>query len=279
MLLSRAISGETITQGQYNVSIGTSLALETLFGINENIAPTNPLPFTRYGCLFINVRTLIRNLHGAVAKELKTEWTLEHYYRELLKELAAIPEIVSNQSHDNLSVVYYFCKYQRLEKDYPHANLKKKRNASHYDVIENNLLNRVENLTRTGKVSVLIVDHVVPLPDEKVVMMTHLPLDLIPYAQTSRVDLIETHTGVIKDRFKWYTKLNGSGLERIPFTRKTIQIFGDGKTFSGIIPRWRSLVVEFAEKNKWNQTTSDRIIEAQMSRFPDKEAAKLIMSL
>ena len=45
------------------------------------------------------------------------------------------------------------------------------------------------------------------------------------------VDLIETHTGVIKDRNKWYTKLSGKGMECIPFAKWSLQFFGDGKIF------------------------------------------------
>jgi len=56
---------QEVFHGKYAVSIGTSLAMETLFGINDLIPPTNPLPFTRYGYVIINVRTLIRNIYGA----------------------------------------------------------------------------------------------------------------------------------------------------------------------------------------------------------------------
>jgi hypothetical protein len=69
----------------------------------------------------------------------------------------------------------------------------------------------------------------------------------------------------------WYTKLNGKGLERIPFKPWSLQWFGDGKTFSGMPPKYRSSVLEFAEKNHWNQTTTEQLIKAQMNRFPDKE--------
>lgn len=277
---TESLLGKTeVTQGQYPLSIGTSLAFETLFGINENIKPTDPLPYTRYGVIFINIRTIIRNLHGAVVKELRTEWSLEHYYREVIKELAVIPNILADQSHDKLVAVYYIAKHQKLEKEFPNANFKKRKQATSYDMIEATIIDRIIGLARTGKVEVMVVDFHIPLPDEKCLMMTHMPVDLIPYAQSNRVDLIETHTGVIKDKFKWYTKLSGSGLERIPFTRKTIQIFGDGKTFAGLPPKQRAMVVDFAEKNKWNQTTTDRVIVAQMARFPDKEVAKIIAGL
>ena len=87
MQLNNEIAHEEVTQGKYQVSIGTSLALETLFGINDNIPPTDPLPYKQYSYLLINLRTLIRNMYGAVQKELKTEWSAGRYYEKVLKEL------------------------------------------------------------------------------------------------------------------------------------------------------------------------------------------------
>lgn len=277
MLLAKAIQGDEVTEGQYQVSIGTSLALETLFGINENVKPTNPLPYTQYDNLFVNIRTLVRNLYGAVSKELKVQWSAQHYLKKVLEELRNIPLIISDQSHEKLSVIYYFCDYHSLAREYPHAILKKGREqVSLYDNIEAYVIDNVKRLAKQGKLNIMICDVKVPIPEERNLILTHYPVDLVPYATSRNLDLIESHTGAIKNRHKWYTKLKGKDMERIPFSRKTIQIFGDGRTFSGVPPKQKKMVMDFSESNRWNQTTTDRVIDAQMNRFPDKELARLI---
>ena len=269
-----------VTEGKYNVSIGTSLALETLFGINDNIPPPKVLPFNDYKYLVINVKTLLRNIVGAVNKELKTEWTTDHYVKVLLEEMGNIPNIVSDQSHDKLHVIYYFLDYKSLTKEYPNALIRESRSETSLksEAMEKYAFDKLKGMKDTLKV--YFGDLVVPLDEKsKSVMITHMPLDLVPYAQSSRCDLLETHTGAIKDRNKWYTKLSGKELERIPFTRKTIQIFGDGKTFKGLTPKQREAILSFAKENHWNQSTTDRLIEKQIQRLPDKELSKIISSL
>lgn len=276
MLLAKAIQGDEVTQGQYQVSIGTSLALETLFGINENVKPTNPLPYTQYDNLFVNIRTLVRNLYGAVSKELKVQWTAQHYLKKVLEEIRDIPTIISDQSHDKLSVIYYFCEFTSLAREYPHAAVKKANPGNLYDNIEQYVIDQVKRLTKQGKLNVMICDVRVPIPEERNLILTHYPVDLVPHATVRNLDLLESHTGAIKNRHRWYTKLKGKDMERIPFSRKTIQIFGDGRTFSGVTPKGKKMVMDFSVENRWNQTTTDRVIDVQMNRFPDKELARQI---
>ncbi len=275
MQLSEEIVHEEVTQGKYQVSIGTSLAFETLFGINDNIAPTEPLPFKQYTYVLINLRTLIRNMYGAVQKELKAEWSAQKYYDKVKKELEMIPLILDDQSQGQLSAVYYLPSYRSVEKTYPNAILKsmskKAYGRQHYEAIEQYCVAQLNAAALRGEQTIAMVDTSLPPMDQKSVIMTHLPIDLLSYSKTDLVDLIETHTGVIKPRRLWFTKLNGKGLDRIPFTEWSLQWFGDGKTFSGMPPKYRAAVLEFAEKNHWNQTTTDRLIKAQMNRFPDKE--------
>lgn len=276
MLLAKAIQGDEVTQGQYPVSIGTSLALETLFGINENVKPTNPLPYTQYDNLFINIRTLVRNLYGAVSKELKVQWTAQHYLKKVLEELRDIPTVIADQSHEKLSVIYYFSEFTSLEREYPHALIKKANPGNLYDNVEQYVIDQIKRLTKQGKINAMICDVKVPIPDERNLILTHFPLDLVPYVSARNLDLLESHTGAIKNRHKWYTKLKGKDMERIPFSRKTIQIFGDGRTFTGVTPKGKKMVMDFSVENRWNQTTTDRVIDVQMGRFPDKELARLI---
>lgn len=280
MQLDDNIVHTEVTHGQYQVSIGTSLAFETLFGINENIVPTNPLPYTRYRYVIINIKTLIRNIYGAVQKELKAEWAAPRYFEKLMKELELIPMILDDQSHGALKVVYYLPTYRSIQRAFPNAILKqpskKAVGRQHYEAVEQYCVARVNAAALRGELTIAQVDVELPPIDERSVIITHLPIDLLSL-NDGMVDLIETHTGVIKTKTEWHTKLNGKGLERIPFERWSIQWFGDGKMFSGMPPKYRQAVLEFAEKNRWNQTTTNRLIKAQMNRFPDKDIRNELM--
>ena len=276
MQLSDTIDHQDVTQGKYALSIGTSLAFETLFGINDNIPPTNPLPFKSYGYVLINVRTLIRNMYGAVQKQLKAEWSGAKYYEKVKEELDMIPLVLSNQSHDKMTAIYYIPSYKSLRKKFPQALWRgtgsKAYAKQHYEVIEQYCIAQLTAASIRGEVNIAMVDVDLPPIDKRSVILTHLPVDLLSYLKGNMVDLIETHTGVIKPKRQWYTKLNGKGLEQIPFDVWSIQVFGDGKQFAGLPPKYRNAIIEFGTKNNWNQTTTAVLIKAQIqNRFPDKD--------
>lgn len=274
---------QEVFHGKYAVSIGTSLAFETLFGINDLIPPTNPLPFTRYGYVIINVRTLIRNIYGAVAKELKTEYPAPKYLEKTMEELLTIPAILENQSGGRLEPIFFIPTYRGLSKEFPHAILKqsgkKAYGRQHQEAIEQYCIAQLTSKSVAGELPIHIADIRLPEVDKPSVIVTHQPIDLLSYLTDKTVDLIESHTGVIKDRNKWYTKLNGKGLERIPFAKWSLQFFGDGKIFTGYPPKYRSAIISFAEANKWNQTTTPDLIRMQLRRFPDQEIANALKKL
>lgn len=281
MAVPKNIDGESKTQGKYMVSIGTSLALETLFGINDNIPPTQPLPFTHYKYLFVNVRTLLRNIHGAVLKELKLEWSNRHYLEEIINEINIIPEIIADQSGQRMGVVLYLCKYDNLKREYPNAVFKETKGLNNviYSNMESFVIGQLLAKIKNKELNIMVVDTTIPLPEEKVLLMTHSPVDLIPYARSQRIDLLETHTGAIKDRTKWYTKLSGSDLERVPFGKFSIQVFGDGKLFKGLPSLYRNAVIELAAKQRWNQLTSDTLIKMSLTKIDNKEVVTALREL
>lgn len=283
MQLDDSIAKVEVTQGQFQVSIGTSLAFETLFGINENVPPTDPLPYTHYKYVIINVRTLIRNMYNAVQKELKAEWSASRYLDKVKKELDIIPTILENQSHGKLHAIYYLPSYRSLQKTFPKAILrgmsKKAYGRQHYEAIEQYCVAQLSAAGIREELNIALTDVALPPVEQRSVIMTHLPIDLLSYMKGDLVDLIETHTGAIKPKVKWYTKLSGRGLERIPFAPWSLQWFGDGKLFAGMPPHYRQVILDFAAKNRWNQTTTERLIKVQASRIPDKEVRAALLNL
>lgn len=273
--------GELKTHGKFSLSIGTSLAIETLFGVNDNVKPTFPLPYSHYRYLFVNIRTLIRNMNGAVLKELKTTWSFQNYLDEIQKELQFLPEIVHDYSKGEMEVVFYADSYRDLRKKFPNAILKQTKGpvALAYEELEDKLVGVLTQASYLERFGIIRTNCLVPLPKYKTLMLTHVPLDLIPYAQTNRCDLLESHTGVIKDKTLWYTKLAARDLERIPFTRFTIQVFGDGKNFSGLPAKYKRALQEHAAASWWNQSTTDKLMKLSIKNIGDKEIVSVLREL
>lgn len=278
------LEGVEVTQGKYMLSIGTSLAFETLFGINDNITPTNPLPFTKYRYVLINIRTLIRNVYGAVAKELKSEWVAARYLAKVLDEIQIIPFLLENQSGGTVKAAFYLPSYKSVKKEYPNAVIREVTtravHAQHYEAVEQFCIAHITSKALKQELHVTLIDTSLPRMESRAAIITHMPIDLLTYRHSDLVDLVETHTGVIKPRNLWYTKLKGSNLERIPFDDWSIQWFGDGKTFTPYPPKYKKAVIELATEKKWNQSTTPRLIKVQLKYIPDtviREALSKLM--
>ena len=73
--------------------------------------------------------------------------------------------------------------------------------------------------------------------------------------------MLESYTGQIKERSKWYTKYyQGKDLFRIPFREDLLQVFGDAELFKPFPKANRDELVEIAEKRSWTSvTTRDKI--------------------
>lgn len=272
---------EIKTQGKFALSIGTSLAIETIFNVNDNVPPINPPPFKSYQYLYVNVRTLIRNMNGAVLKELKTVWSVDKYLEELTNELDTLPEIINDYSKGKMQVVFYIDTYKDIKKHYPNAILRQTKGpvALAYEALENELVNLLLKTNHREKHAINVYNCKVLLPKEKVLLFSHIPMDLIPYAHTSRCDLLESHTGAIKDRYKWFTKLNSSGLERVPFGKFSIQVFGDSKHFAGLSHRYKRALIDVAKDSWWSQDTTDKLMKTGISRIKDKEIVSVLLKL
>lgn len=258
--------------GQFPLSIATSLAIEGALGImKEDDArgvkqdSANP-PIKEYQHLWVNLRTLFRNIHGSMKREAADSLDVNALSEMLLIEATTLASVVHARTQRRVSVFFYACTYKSLASFYPHANFKetltdKQRIYAGFESssveallkLPHELLNiETFNMTISPQGSF-----------EHVAVMTHYPVDLLEMKGVRDIGLLESHTGVIKTKYQWYTKLkNGKELVRIPFDRMTLQLLGDSAgMFSAYPPAFRKKLLEIAEKHQWNQrTTRDRIM-------------------
>jgi len=104
-----ALSGREL--GQIPVSIGTSLALEGAFGILED--NHNPKPIIHnVDVLYVNIRTLIRNMVGAIDAEQLSAVFPEDLAFSLVNELTTIEQAVALVSKGRVTVQPYLAALQ-----------------------------------------------------------------------------------------------------------------------------------------------------------------------
>ncbi len=260
--------------GALHLSIGTSLALESFCGILPEQETKNPL-VERVQELWINVRTLVRNLHGALDHETKELIRPEVLVQGIMEELQIIESVLQRYSGGRCKPVFYYCGYLDLARKHPNAVLKEYRTPKQqfYRELEQTSVHLVSENSAEGQVKRF--ENGIKGSGLKAAIITHCPIDLLHRYEFLELLLLESHTGTIKPPATWNTKLQGGkDLPRIPFNKMTLQLFGDGVMFSSMPPKLKKYIVELAEADRWNTaTTKEKIIHSiKQKRDPVAEA-------
>ena len=261
---SRALAQREV--GQYPLSIATSLALEGAFGVHPD-HPTETQAIKEYKEIWINCRTLVRNIDGAIHRDEKQRPKVSDYYHCLVSEMTIIRNHLKTSLTD-FNTVFYVMSYKSLPHFWPHAVFKETitENQREYAELENAVMTMLHEdhlKERHGDMDIIFYDTHINRVQEKAIALTHFPIDLLLTVACRFEALLESHTGKLKTPLEWNTKLkDGRNHPRIPFDRCMLQIFGDS---SGIIKpqtlNVRKKILEIAEKNKWNAgTTKDRVL-------------------
>jgi len=266
--------------GQIPVSIGTSLALEGAFGIYPD-RPASPPPIHSVKRVYINVRTLIRNLINGLDADGKDMVTAEPVFEAVAEEMEIISAAISRQGNAGNSVVFYAPSYVSLNKKFRFAKLWKPSTPRQIALaaIEESVTRQLAKEVRTVAILHMDTDFPGNLPES--LLLTHYPVDLLSRYSFKRVDLLESHSGVIKPFSQWYTKLGSSKeLTNVPFNRLTLQVFGDGGNhfFAGPNP-WKKAVLELAEERNWTPVTSNELVVDSIRRYKDPLIKGQLLSL
>lgn len=286
------------TKGQYGISIGTSQALEGIFGVHEQIdyPKGDKMPYKRFNNVVINLRTLLRNLVASVNSQHHELITADVALTLVIDEMRIIHQVVVATSHRKLKLFWYAEMYpiEQLKSKYPAAMVKRPKTPKQivYDQLETEvfeLLNtkildesiaaehRISdrwfdfNLTNTCNPSVKYLDDRV----EASLILTHLPLDLV-LLPLPRMSLLESHTGKIKSQAMFNSKLKGKP-ENMPFDIMTVQMYGEsGDTFSPQPNAIRRTLSEVAKKGGWNPTTSKAKIKEDCKVKGDSQLSQIV---
>lgn len=255
--------------GVLPISVGTSLALEPLIGNKGEPIQT----------LMLNLSTLFRNAYQAYETDDRKKLTSEILYKNILEDITGIYKNINLISTiKEPKMVPYFCTYAGLETKFPKAKLWHPKTPLQlaYAELERVTLNKLVNELRTY---IVRKDFGIPEATDNAYVVTHHVVDLINAPTT--VKLLESHTGVIKEKGMWYTKLNGGeDLKRIPFNSLSISVFGDKSVnFKAHEFRYRAALLKIANDNKWTSLTSRERVKLGIGYYEDKEVSSGLLEL
>lgn len=273
--------------GAFPISIATSLALESFSeGTQPAYDPARIIPqkvnLQNYESFYCSLLTLYRNIEGAVDKTLWKHVSPGDIVDTLEFEAELITRLVQDLTFGKTKVVFYTSNYNGLAFKYPHAKLrvdstpKQKEYTALMQLVIGEYFKSQAKSASLQHYSLAIT----PKQKTKALILTHYAYDLLSQSAFTALDLIESHTGVLKKPSQFYTKLTGGkDLFRVPFQRWSLQVFGDSTLFFAFPLKVRQQVLELADRYKWDTTTTKDRLAMSFDSMADKFTATMLKDM
>lgn len=259
-------------------SVGESIAISIATYVPIEKILTSIETRRGYTHIYINVNTLIRNY----LLSLKYEgYKFLELYKEFEQEFFLIKTLLEELHTSPIKPVFYIATHKTLKKQFSKAKLKtnlteKQKNEKRLEEqFVNKLLSQVEEDT------IMIYDVLIKGYKSKSLILTHLPIDLLSHTNFRQLTLIESNTGSIKTKNEWITKLTANtDYYHLPYNVLTLQILGDkSKTFSSMGNTYKELLLELAQKNKWNPNTTIEKIRFDIRKMKDRFSSEILLNM
>ena len=261
------LAGRTLSA--FALSVGTSLALESIFtGDRAPIDPDRVIPqkvnILDYQEFWINLSTLFRNIHSSITREESLGVSPREWLIVLEDEVEQIKILIAHQSNSRVKPIFYASQYQNFESKYPHARIRKLNTDNQRAYFETQQLILTQFAKHHAKEPWLKLfnDKLRTDNKPKALILTHIPYDLLSVKQFTGLDLIESHTGLLRQPATWYTKyFDGKNLPPMPFVEGLLQIFGDKEHFSVKDLKMKRELIQLAQDCRWTPaTTRDKLL-------------------
>lgn len=252
------------TTSAFPVSVGTSLALESVFvSDSPSIDPDRQIPqkieITDYNELWINLHTLFRNAFGSLTREGSSQVLPREMVQIMEDEMEMISSIASQQSNYLVNTIFYLSQYRGHERKYPHARLRKLTtdNQKNYYTLLMASVNALVDRHKLDKSMRYFDDSLKNDNKPKALLLSHMAYDLLSVKNFQVLNLLESHTGVLRTPASWYTKYyDGKNLPPMPFSKVLMQVFGDKETFSVMDLKLKREMIELAKSCRWTPATT-----------------------
>lgn len=275
----------------FPISIGTSLALESIF-----LPRTTPYDSTRripneillseYDEIWFNVSTLFRNLRGSVVSNVIKQTDYKEMTDWLIVDMANIMDLFLREGKGMCRVYFYTSNYKALKSKYSGSKVvafrEKVTAIQKFDAkLESDTTK--ELLKRYPKDIVQFDSKIIPGGvSSRALIMTHIPYDLCSYNKFAKLDLLESHTGILKTKRDWASKFNVYETERqlwLPFLEKILLIFGDPYLIKPMLPGIRGEVIRIGRISKWTPMTTLDKVNMDLRQITEDMVRHIIVAL
>jgi len=272
--------------GQYPLSIPTSLALEAMFDIYPDRPPLGYQPILRYQEVGFNIRTLFRNLASSASNEVMASVMPPSIASALIDEMGVIVDIINENTGGKVKTVFYYSNYSGLDTHFKHGVLRLDNTdkQKEYTLIHNLTIKFLLDRHKQNPIADIRLFDLELKTDNKprCLMVTHYAIDLLSEKEFSKLTLMESHAGHLKEKSQFYTKYYDSKeLSQIPFRKDLLQVFGDKTLFRPMDIRLRRDIIELAKKYDWSSVTTTEKIRYSVDQLLNpffKETLKAIIS-
>ena len=256
------------TQGQFPISIATSLALEGLFGVHEDrpLPQGQPAPITKYGSIYINVRTLIRNVFGSIPSKEAYMAIPSHLSTIVFDEMQTIYTLCTEKGPTGFECHYYLPSYHDFPQMFPNANFRETATQKQqmYATIEQQTAALLLKHFKDNDLKVETPRLKLEGGSGNALMLSHFPIDIL-VSKHRRFDMLESHTGLIKLKSQLTNKLKLHKKEypAVPFDIAMLQVFGDtADMFKPCDKKIIQTLLKISEKFNWTpESTKDRVLQ------------------
>lgn len=265
-------ASERVT-GYFPLSVATSLAVEGAVGIHPD-HPVGPKVMKDFSGHWVNVKTLFRNYYEAIGKENIPEIDIIDLVDSFRHEIDAYREVSEEQGQHKFKTVFYCPDYIGLQSRFPHAILRTDGTPNQV-LFSKSMAMVLGQIIKNEKELIKLYPLRITEPNpSNTLMLTHYPYDLTTKVFDA-LSLLESHTGAIKDKSMWYTKLyNGKELPMIPFHECFLSIFGDNQLFRPIGATYRRTLVDLGKQYNWSFATSRDKVNYGLNTLKDKFLAE-----
>ena len=246
--------------GAHPVTIGTSHALESIisgprqpYDQDRKVTTINAKPYDEY---WINIFTLVRNIVQSIPGKDQLSLNYEAVCQVLKREIEYIRSAIT----PTLPVVFYYCQYNDVDKKHKYA-LFKQDNTPRSKAITNAMIGAIALCIKEDKEIKVYPNNIEVEHSKSIIITTSHAYDLLFAAEFNDAALLESNTGVLKNKPMWYTKLSmGNKNPRLPFNYVTLQLYGDSQLFRPMDKKLRDAVDSISERFEWTYaTTIDRM--------------------
>lgn len=241
------------TGNNYGITIGTELALDTLF---TRGAPNKAKHAVHiYNGIYINLHTLTRNVISQFNAKALEKIHADEIMRVVLKDITLINKL----TEDKITVTYYgtsltgfassvFLPFLREPK-----TVKQKKLAYTISTVVTALVKKYRYPRVNGMLHTTHGENLV---------LTNFLMDLLSNPAN---ELLESHTGKVKGKKLWYTKLHKiphADMSTLPPLNRMLLFTGTSDIFSpSAHMRFREKLIDIATRKGWNSATSnDRVL-------------------